>query len=184
MSKCLIIVDVQNDFCPGGALAVPDGDRVVPVINKIIESFDLVIASQDFHPPEGEHFTKWPLHCIAGTKGAELHSDLKKEEIDIFLLKGTDGSDTGYSAFEATNVDLNETLKEKNIESVYVVGLATEYCVKATAMDALKNGFYVYIIKEATKGLKDLDVEKAIEEMAANGIKIISYNEVLGKKAR
>jgi len=150
--KCLIIVDVQNDFCPGGALAVPDGDKIVPVINEIIKYFDFVVASQDFHPPKGEHFKKWPLHCIAGTKGAELHPDLKKEKIDIFLLKGTDGSDTGYSAFEATNVDLNTMLKEKNIKSVYVVGLASEYCVKATAMDALKKGFEVYVIKDATKG--------------------------------
>lgn len=180
MLKCLIIVDVQNDFCPGGTLAVPDGDKVVSVINEILDCFDLVVASLDFHPPFGEHFTKWPLHCIAGTKGVELHPELKKEKIDIFLLKGTDGSDTGYSAFEATNLNLNAMLKEKNIQSVYVTGLATEYCVKATAMDALKNGFDVYIIREATKGLNDFDVEKALEEMASTGIKIISYKEVLG----
>ncbi|MEF3255896.1 MAG: nicotinamidase [Deferribacterales bacterium] len=176
--KALIIVDVQNDFCPGGNLAVPEGDKIVPYINNIIDKFDIVIASQDWHPDKGEHFEKWPLHCLANSKGAELHPDLKKDRIDIFLFKGTDGSDTGYSAFEATNLDLTAFLKEKGIKDLYITGLATEYCVKATSLDALKNGFNVFLIKEATKGINPEDCDKTFKELDSKGVKIISVKDL------
>jgi nicotinamidase/pyrazinamidase len=95
MKTALLIVDVQNDFCPGGALGVKDGDKIVPTINKIIKKFDLVISSQDWHPEDSVHFEKWPVHCVAGTKGAEFHPDLKSEKIDLRLIKGTDNKDDG-----------------------------------------------------------------------------------------
>lgn len=176
--KCLLIVDVQNDFCPGGPLAVPNGDKVVDIINSIIDKFDLVISSQDWHPSSGEHFKNWPLHCIAETTGADLHPDLNKEKIDIFLKKGTDGSDTGYSAFEATNINLLELLRSKNIKKVYITGLATEYCVKATCMDALNNGLEVFLVKEGTKGINREDCEKTFIELEKNGVRITSFKEI------
>ena len=98
MKKALLIVDVQNDFCPGGALGVKDGDKVVPVINGIIDRFDFVISSQDWHPSHSVHFEKWPVHCVAGTHGADFHSELDSEKIDLKLYKGTDNKDDGYSA--------------------------------------------------------------------------------------
>ncbi|MCA1928253.1 MAG: isochorismatase family protein [Calditerrivibrio sp.] len=176
--KCLLIVDVQNDFCPGGALAVPDGDKVVDIINLIIDKFELVISSQDWHPSSGAHFDRWPIHCVANTEGAALHPALSKEKIDIFLLKGTDGSDTGYSAFEATNINLSDLLKYRNIKSLYVTGLATEYCVKATCIDAVKNGLEVFLVKEGTKGIDDENCKKTLEELKKNGVKIISYKDI------
>src|SRR5690606_19482878 len=111
MKKALLIVDVQNDFCPGGALAVKDGDKVVPVINGIIDKFDLVLASKDWHPVDSVHFEKWPVHCVQNTYGADFHPDLQTDKIDRVLLKGTQNKDDGYSAFEATNVSLADFLR-------------------------------------------------------------------------
>jgi len=176
--KALLIVDVQNDFCPGGALAVPGGDTVVPVINSIIDKFDLVVSSQDWHPDKGQHFDKWPLHCLQNSKGADFHSALKKDKIDIKALKGTDGSDSGYSAFEATNIDLSMVLKEKGVSDIYVTGLATEYCVKASAMDAVKKGFNTFIILDAVKGLDEEKSRQAIEDLKKMGVKAIFSTEI------
>ena len=115
--RALLIVDVQNDFCQGGALGVKDGDNVVPVINSIIDKFDIVISSQDWHPEESIHFRKWPPHCIAGTHGADFHPGLKSDKISLKLRKGTDNVDDGYSAFEATNVSLAGFLQENEIST-------------------------------------------------------------------
>ena len=177
--KALLIVDLQNDFCPGGALAVPDGDKIVPVINSIMDRFDLVVSSQDWHPDKGEHFDKWPPHCLQNTRGADFHPDLRADKIDIKLLKGTDGSDTGYSAFEATNIDLVKLLKERDIDKLYITGLATEYCVKATAIDALKNGFDTFLIVDATKGLDEAKSKKTIEELEKIGVKPVVSAEIV-----
>ncbi len=176
--KALLIVDVQNDFCPGGALAVPDGDKIVPVINSIIDKFDLVVSSQDWHPDKGEHFEKWPLHCLQNTKGADFHPDLKVDKINIKALKGTDGSDTGYSAFEATNLNLADELKKRGVKELYVCGLATEYCVRATAVDSMKNGFKTFLVEDAIKGLNEENCIKTINELINLGIKIINSKSV------
>ena len=128
--KALIIVDLQNDFCPGGALGVKDGDKIVPTINQLTGKFDVVFTSQDWHPEDSKHFEGWPKHCIRDTEGAELHPGLDRSKVDYFLLKGTSKNDDGYSAFEATNINLAETLKNNNIDEVYICGLTTEYCVK------------------------------------------------------
>ncbi len=180
MKRALFVIDVQNDFCPGGALPVPHGDEVVPVINKLMPKFDLVIATRDWHPKETVHFEKWPVHCVQGSKGAEFHPNLETEKIHKIISKGTGNKDDGYSAFETEELDLAEFLRENGIEETYFTGLATEYCVKASALDAAKNGFKTFVIEEAIRGI-DLnpgDVEKAKKEMNEAGIKIISEKEI------
>lgn len=178
--KALLIVDVQNDFCPGGALATPHGDKVVPVINRIMDRFPLILASRDWHPEDSIHFGKWPFHCLANTPGADFHPELKRESITEILNKGTSGKDDGYSAFEATNLDLLSYLKTKGITDVYIAGLTIEYCVKTTALDAVKNGFQTYLVRDAVEGLraKEGDEETALEEMKQKGIKLINSSEV------
>ncbi|MEA4916167.1 isochorismatase family protein [Proteiniphilum sp.] len=180
MKKALLIVDVQNDFCPGGALAVKDGDKIVSVINGIMDKFDLIISSQDWHPQETVHFEKWPIHCVAGTAGAEFHPDLENNKIDLKLLKGTGNKDDGYSAFEATSASLTGFLHENNIESLYVCGLATDYCVKASAIDAVEQGFHTYVITDAIGAVNAQpgDDEKAIHEMYSKGCLLIESEEI------
>ena len=176
--RALLVVDVQNDFCPGGALAVPKGDRVVPVINGLMADFDTVLASKDWHPEDSVHFDNWPKHCLKDSEGAEFHPDLNIEKIDRVFLKGTKDKDDGYSAFEATNLDLADYLNEKDVTEIYISGLAIEYCVKETALDAAKKGFDVYVIKEAVAGIDENDVEAAFEEMKEVGVQFVSAEEV------
>lgn len=176
--KALLVVDVQNDFCPGGALAVPEGDKVVPVINKIMSDFELVVASKDWHPENSVHFEGWPEHCKKETKGAEFNPDLNTEELDRVFLKGTKDKDDGYSAFEATNLNLADYLQKSGVDELYISGLATEYCVKETALDAVKNGFDVYLIEEAVAGINEDDVKTALEEMKEAGVNIVSATEI------
>lgn len=180
MKKALLIVDVQNDFCPGGALAVNDGDKIVPIINQIENKFDIVISSQDWHPATTVHFEKWPPHCIAGTFGADFHPNLNTDKIDLKLLKGTGNKDDGYSAFEATNVSLIDYLHENQVSELYVCGLATDYCVKATVLDATKNGFHSYVITDAVAAvnIEKGDDKKALNEMYLNGCTLIESEEI------
>lgn len=172
----LLIVDVQNDFCPGGALEAPDGDEVVPVINKIIGKFEVVVASKDWHPENTVHFEKWPVHCVKNTWGAEFHPDLNHKDIHQVFLKGTEGKDDGYSAFEATNKNLEEYLKERKVDRVYVAGLTTEYCVKDTALSAVEAGFDTYVIEDAIRpvNVSPGDGDKAIREMRDAGCHIVT----------
>ena len=144
MKTALLIVDVQNDFCPGGALPTPQGDIIVPVINKLMDKFDLIIASRDWHPKDTIHFNRWPIHCVKESHGADFPADLNRENIIQIFEKGTGSKDDGYSAFEATNKNLAEYLKEKEVDELYIVGLTAEYCVKSTVLDALRNGFFRY----------------------------------------
>lgn len=178
--KALLIVDVQNDFCPGGTLPAPEGDKIIPLINQLMDEFPLVLASKDWHPINSVHFKKWPVHCVKGTKGAEFHPSLKTEKVNLELLKGTDNKDDGYSAFEATNVDLIKYLEQNNVDELYITGLTTEYCVKATAIDAIKNGLKTIVIENAIKGVnaKPNDSEKAIKEMKQRGVEIIKAENI------
>lgn len=180
MKKALLIVDVQNDFCPGGALAVKDGDKVVPVINGIIDKFDLVLASKDWHPVDSVHFEKWPVHCVQNTYGADFHPDLQTDKIDRVLLKGTQNKDDGYSAFEATNISLADFLRGEGVTDLYVCGLATDYCVKATALDACKLGFRTYVITDAVAAvnLNPGDDKKALEEISSQGCILVNSSEI------
>jgi len=178
--KALLVVDVQNDFCPGGALAVKDGDRVVPVINGLMDQFDLVIASKDWHPEKTVHFTKWPVHCVRNTQGAEFHPALNKEKIQKVFLKGTGDRDDGYSAFEATSDDLEKFLRQNQVDGLYVTGLATDYCVKRTAMDAMMRGFKTFVVTDAVRAvnLKPNDGAKALAEMESAGVKPVTSEQL------
>ena len=169
--KALLIVDVQNDFCPGGALAVKDGNQVVPVINKLIPQFPLVVASMDWHPADSEHFEKWPPHCVRQTTGADMHPDLHTSMIDKIFLKGTEGKDDGYSAFEATNMNLEDYLKNRGITDLYVAGLTTDYCVKETALEAIEKGFNTYVFTDAIRAVNvnPDDGAKALDEISKAG---------------
>jgi nicotinamidase/pyrazinamidase len=175
MSRALIIVDVQNDFTPGGALAVPHGDAVLQRINALAESgdYELVVATRDWHPPDhgsfAEHGGPWPVHCVQGTEGAELHPDLDRTHIDVVVEKGHDPATEGYSGFDGTG--LGKLLAEQGIDQVTVVGLATDYCVKNTALDALKEGLRVIVDSTAVRGVEvqEGDSERALAEVRAAG---------------
>jgi len=178
--KAMLVVDVQNDFCPGGALGTPEGDKVVPVINKIMDKFDIIIASRDWHPEDSVHFEQWPPHCVKDTKGAEYHPELDTTKITHELYKGTGNKDDGYSAFEATNINLKEYLKNKQVDEIYISGLTTEYCVKQTTLDALRNEFNTYLIVDGIEGVRAQpeDPQKAINEMKQAGAKLLGADEI------
>jgi nicotinamidase/pyrazinamidase len=180
--KALLLVDVQNDFCPGGALPVPEGDRVVPVLNEYAERFAQmdapVFASRDWHPVVTKHFKAqggpWPPHCVADSRGAAFHPELKLPAQASVLTKGTDPTDDGYSAFEAADERgqaLSERLKEKGIGQLYVGGLATEYCVRASVLDGLGQGLDVVVLLDAVRGIdvQAGDVARALDEMLRAG---------------
>jgi nicotinamidase/pyrazinamidase len=175
MSRALIIVDVQNDFTPGGALAVPHGDTVLRRINALAESgdYDLVVATRDWHPPDhgsfAEHGGPWPVHSVKGTEGAELHPDLDRSHIDVVVDKGEDPATEGYSGFDGTG--LGDLLRERGVDQVTIVGLATDYCVKNTALDALTQGLRVIVDSTAVRGVEvqEGDSERALAEVRAAG---------------
>jgi nicotinamidase/pyrazinamidase len=175
MARALLIIDFQNDFTPGGALAVSEGDTIAPKINALAASgdYDLVIATRDWHPADHGSFEAqggiWPVHCVAGTQGAQLHPDLDRTKVDVVVDKGQAVDTNGYSGFEGT--DLDELLRERGITQVTVVGLATDYCVKNTALDALKAGFQVTVDSSAARGVEVQpgDSEAALAEVRAAG---------------
>lgn len=178
--KALFIVDLQNDFLPNGALPTSKGDIIIPVVNKLMEKFEFVFASKDWHPENSIHFEKWPKHCIQGKQGAEFPNELNSEKINKVFLKGTEDKDDGYSAFEATNENLAEYLRAINIDELYVSGLTAEYCVKQTVLDALKNGFKTYVIKDAVEAIHQQpnDFENALTEMEKAGAIIVTSHSI------
>ncbi|PJA98178.1 MAG: nicotinamidase [Ignavibacteriales bacterium CG_4_9_14_3_um_filter_30_11] len=180
LHKALLIVDVQNDFCPGGALSTPQGNKVIPVINKVLDNFTFIIASRDWHPRVSVHFNKWPEHCLQKTKGAEFPKKLNSNKFDVILNKGTRNIDDGYSAFEATNINLKDLLKHNNISELYICGLTAEYCVLSTVLDSIKNGFTTYVIKDAVEGIRQNkgDFEDAFTEMEKAGATIITSEDL------
>ncbi len=183
MKSALIVVDVQNDFCPGGALAVPEGDRVVPVLNEYIRRFQAagspMCATRDWHPRVTRHFKEygglWPVHCVQGEPGAEFHPDLELPQgVAVVSIKGADPDEDAYSGFHSRGPNgqlLADLLRDEGVGRVYVGGLATDYCVKATVLDALRNGFAATFLVDASRGvnLKPGDAEEAIAEMVRAG---------------
>jgi nicotinamidase/pyrazinamidase len=173
----LIVVDVQNDFCPGGALAVAHGDEVVEPINRLAREAGLVIATRDWHPPDHGSFVEqggpWPVHCLRDTEGAQLRDDLDAREIDVVIDKGQAPDSDGYSGFEATG--LEQLLGERGVRSVQVAGLALDYCVKATALDAKRAGFDVVVHREATRAVdaQPGDGERAVAELLDAGVRVL-----------
>ena len=181
----LLIVDFQNDFTPGGALPVQGGDEIGPSINAIADRFPLVVATRDWHPPDHGSFVGvevdperwegldppgiWPPHCVQGTPGAELHPSLPRASVDVVVDAGYEPDLEGYSGFEST--DLAAILREHDVDDVTVVGLATDYCVKETAADALREGFRVTVDRGGIRGIdvKPGDSERALDELRAAG---------------
>ena len=179
--RALIVVDVQNDFCPGGSLAVARGDEVVPLLNKLIREFldrsDPVFKTRDWHPPKTKHFAAyggvWPVHCVQGASGAEFHPDLLDDPRITIVSKGIDESADGYSGFDGTN--LAQSLRDEGVEEVWIGGLATDYCVKHTVLDARREGFPVKALADAMRAVNvnPNDGAQAVEEMRSAGAEII-----------
>jgi nicotinamidase/pyrazinamidase len=175
--EALIEVDVQNDFCPGGALAVQQGDEVVERLNRMAHEYGLVIATRDWHPPDHGSFSErggtWPVHCVQGTPGAELHPGLDRDAIDAVIDKGQDPGTEGYSGFEGTG--LANLLHERGVDRVHVGGLALDYCVKNTALDARREGFDVVVHLDATRAVnvRPGDDERAVAELRDAGVEVV-----------
>ena len=178
----LILVDVQNDFCPGGALAVPEGDKIVPALNRQAERFGKagrpVVASRDWHPAETKHFQSgggpWPPHCVQEQPGARFHPDLRLPRDTVVVSKGMGATEDAYSAFQARDDagrPLAEILRQQGVRRLLVGGLATDYCVRATVLDALRQGFQVTVIENGIKGVevRPGDSARAIDEMRGAG---------------
>jgi nicotinamidase/pyrazinamidase len=205
--KALIIVDLQNDFCPGGALSVPKGNEIIPIINELQQKFDLVVAIQDWHPPDHLSFANshgkkpgdvveidgieqvlWPDHCVAGSQGAEFAKELQTEKITRIFHKGIDKRIDSYSTFydnaHKRSTGLADFLEEKDVQEIYIAGLTTDYCVKHSALDAVKLGFKTFVIEDACRGINrhEGDVERALDEMSSGGVKIIQSSELLGDR--
>ncbi|HHL40877.1 MAG TPA: bifunctional nicotinamidase/pyrazinamidase [Deltaproteobacteria bacterium] len=189
MGAALVIVDVQNDFCPGGALAVPGGDEVVEVLNDYIERFTAaglpVIASRDAHPPRTRHFNTdggpWPPHCVEGTEGARFHRGLRLPAHAVVVTKGSDPDSDDYSVFQARGGDgrsFERILRDLSVDRLYVGGLATDYCVKATVLDALERGFDVTLLTDAVRGVdvEPGDSERALAQMKRKGADTVTLS--------
>ena len=200
--NALILVDIQNDFVPGGALAVLEGDRVATVANRLIPHFDLVVATQDWHPADHKSFASqhpgrqigeqieldglsqilWPDHCVEGTTGAEFVADL--DAINYVIRKGTDRAIDSYSGFfdngHRKSTGLADYLNSQGVDRVFIMGLATDYCVKFTALDAVQLGFETNLIQDACRGvnLNPGDVEQAIADMRAAGVRVMDSEQL------
>lgn len=194
----LILVDLQNDFLPGGALPVPEGDKVIPIANRLMDDFEIIAATKDWHPPDHGSFAAnhpdrqlyevidlhglpqvlWPVHCVQGTSGADFAPDLDLDRITRIFPKGTDPGIDSYSGLydngHRRSTGLAEWLREQGVKRMTVCGLATDYCVKFTALDALADGFEVTLNLPASRGvdLQPGDVERAVAEMKDKGVKI------------
>ncbi len=206
--KTLILVDLQNDFLPGGALAVPNGDAVIPLANQLQGAFKLVVATQDWHPANHSSFAAnhpgrkpgevvqlkkrsqllWPTHCVQNTHGAELAPGLMRNRINKVFKKGIDTDIDSYSGFfdngHQRATGLGEFLREKKVKDVYVLGLATDYCVNFTALDAVELGFHTHLVEDACRGvnLKPDDVKNAIEAMKKAGVIVVKSEQLLTGK--
>ena len=200
--KTLVLIDVQNDFMPGGALAVPNGDEIVPLVNKLQKKFDLVIATQDWHPPKHASFASshegkeefevikldgldqvlGPDHCIQNAEGSQFHPDLETAKIEAIFRKGTDEKIDSYSGFydnaHLKSTGLSGYLKEKNARELYFVGLAADFCVYYSVIDALEEGFKVTLIEDATRALNSDEFEKARIDILRKGGKVINSEDI------
>lgn len=201
--KALILVDLQYDFCPGGALAVARGDETIAVANRIARHFDLVVATQDWHPADHGSFAAnhagtepyqvidlhglqqvlWPVHCVQGSRGAAFHEDLRAQITKVFQ-KGTDPTVDSYSGFwdngKRKSTGLAPWLREQGVRSVFVLGLATDYCVKFTALDACSEGFATYLVEDGCRAvnLQPTDGDRAIDEMRSSGVVVVESNQI------
>jgi len=203
--KALLMTDLQNDFCQGGSLEVPDANTIIPIANQLQGYFDVIIASQDWHPKGHVSFASshpgkkvndiimlndleqilWPDHCVQGTKGADFHTDLDTTRIDKIVHKGTDKDIDSYSVFfdnaRLRETDLNRYLQANKITTLYIFGLATDYCVKYSCCDAIELGFQTFLIEDACRGIELTmgDIVKAVDKMRLLGVKIIQSRDII-----
>ncbi len=188
MATALLIIDFQNDFTPGGALPVADGDAIAGPVQRLADALDVVAATRDWHPADHSSFEPyggpWPVHCVRDTHGAEFHPAMAEIEIDAVISKGVDRDDPGYSGFAGT--ELAGLLRNRDAEDVFVVGLATEYCVRVSAIDAVREELEVTLVEDGTRGLEvhKGDVARAIEEMRAAGARVAQSADVLAAVGR
>ena len=185
MAKALLIIDFQNDFTAGGALEVPGGDEIAEPVKRLADHFDLVAATRDWHPPDHASFAAqggpWPVHCVRGTHGADFHPAMADIDLEAVVDVGQGRDDEGYSGFE--NSDLARILRAHDVEDLYVCGLATDYCVRASTIDACREGFDVTVIEDAVRGVEvnDGDSARAFGDMRDAGAKVASSDEVLAR---
>jgi nicotinamidase/pyrazinamidase len=181
--SALILVDIQNDFCPNGALAVTEGDLIVPIVNRLISRFPLVVSTQDWHPANHISFKAqggtWPPHCVQGTVGADLHPDLETDTIALYFRKASAPDKDDYSEFAGKDEQgrsLDEVLRGYGVKKIYVVGLATDYCVLETVLDGLKYGYEVYAVTDAMRAVNvnPDDGEKALYKMVSSGAHLVT----------
>ncbi len=203
--KALLLIDLQNDFCEGGSLAVADASKIIPLANQLLDHFAVKIATKDWHPQDHASFAAnhpgkkvgdvvmlaevtqvlWPVHCVQQSKGAEFHPQFLVDKVTQVFFKGVDTHIDSYSAFfdnaHLRSTGLTEYLRAANIEDVYIMGLATDYCVKFSALDAIDQGFNVYVIADACRGveLKSGDVARSFAAMQAAGVKLIQSQTIL-----
>jgi nicotinamidase/pyrazinamidase len=185
VAKALLIIDFQNDFTSGGALEVPEGDEVAEPVKRLADQFDVVVATRDWHPPDHASFETqggpWPVHCVQGTHGAQLHPAMEDVALDAMVDVGRERDDEGYSGFEKS--DLAQILRDHDVDEVYVCGLATDYCVRASAIDARREGFDVTVVEDAIRGVdvREGDSERALRDMREAGARSATSEEVLAR---
>lgn len=188
VARALLIIDFQNDFTPGGALGVAGGDEIAPAIRRLADSADLVIATRDWHPPDHSSFEEqggpWPPHCVQDTEGAEIHRSLDGIQIDAIIDKGQETAEDGYSAFESP--ELARLLREHGIDEVIVTGIATDYCVRASVLDARREGFPATVAGDAIRAVEvePGDSDRALEEMKAAGARVLPATEIIAGSER
>jgi nicotinamidase/pyrazinamidase len=183
MSKALLIIDFQNDFTSGGALVVPEGDEIAEPVKRLAKEFDYVFATRDWHPTDHSSFETeggpWPVHCVQGTHGAELHPAMHDIEVEEIVDVGAEREDQGYSGFEKSK--LTDLLRERDVDEVAVVGLATDYCVRASAIDAAGEGFDTSVVTDAIRAVdvNPGDGERALEDMREAGAKLVTSDSLV-----
>src|SRR5918996_4841552 len=188
MAEALLIIDFQNDFTAGGALEVPGGDEIAEPVQRLARHYENVLATRDWHPPDHASFETeggpWPIHCVRGTHGAELHPAMKDVEVDLIVDVGREREDQGYSGFEKST--LADALRDRGVDRVYVTGLATDYCVRASAIDAAKEGFDTTVVEDAIRAVnvEPDDGVRAIADMREAGAKVATSDEVLAGARR
>jgi nicotinamidase/pyrazinamidase len=204
--RALVIVDLQNDFCPGGALPVADGDKVIPIANRLQPYFELVVATQDWHPRDHGSFAAnhrgrkpgeiidlhglpqvlWPIHCVQESPGADFHKAFDQSRVERVFRKGTDPMIEGYSGFfdngHRKSTGLGDFLKSREVTDVYLCGLTTDYCVRFSSLDAVRLGFQTWVIEDGCRAvnLKSGDAEQALAEMRAKGVRVVASQSIGG----
>jgi nicotinamidase/pyrazinamidase len=183
MANALLIIDFQNDFTAGGALAVPEGDEIAGPVQRLAEGFDFIAATRDWHPPDHASFDTqggpWPVHCVQESHGAEFHPAMTDIDPDVVVDVGQGRDDQGYSGFEKS--ELAAVLRSNDVDEVYVCGLATDYCVRASAIDACREGFGVTVVEDAVRAVNVTrgDGDRAFQEMRDAGARVATSDEVL-----